>query len=65
MVREHGRAEVQAIGAGAVGQAVKAVISVRGYPAVDEIDIICIPVITEVSIDNQEITAVRLVVQRR
>jgi stage V sporulation protein S len=65
VVREHGRAEVQAIGAGAVNQSVKAVAIARGYLALDGIDVVCIPAFTEVSIDGQERTAVRLVVEPR
>jgi stage V sporulation protein S len=65
VVREYGRAEVQAIGAGAVHKATKSVIIARGYLAVDGIDIICIPVFTEVFIEGQERTAVRLIVEPR
>jgi len=65
VVREHGRADVQAIGAGAVNQAIKAVAIARGYLALDGIDIICIPTFTEVSIEGQERTAVRFVVETR
>ena len=65
VVREHGRAEVQAIGAGAVNQAIKAAAIARGYLALDGIDVICIPAFTEVDIDGQERTAVRLVVEPR
>jgi stage V sporulation protein S len=65
VVREHGRAEVQAIGAGAVNQSVKAVAIARGYLALDGIDVVCIPAFTEVSIDGQERTAIRLVVEPR
>jgi stage V sporulation protein S len=65
VVREHGRAEVQAIGAGAVNQAVKAFIIARGYLALDGIDVICIPVFTEVTIKDLERTAIRLVVEPR
>jgi stage V sporulation protein S len=65
VVREYRRAEVQAIGAGAVNQAIKAVAIAKGYLALDGIDVICIPAFTEVSIDGQERTAVRLVVEPR
>jgi len=65
VVREHRRAEVQAIGAGAVNQAVKAVAIARGYLSEDNIDVITIPYFTEVVIDDQERTAVRLVVEPR
>jgi stage V sporulation protein S len=65
VVRERGQVDVQAIGAGAVNQAIKAVIIARGYLELDGIDIICIPSFTEVLIDGQERTAVRLGVETR
>ena len=65
VVRETGRVNVQAIGAGAVNQAVKAVVIARSYLEMDGIDIICIPVFVDVMIDDQERTAVRLCVETR
>jgi len=65
VVREHNRAEVQAIGAGAVNQAVKAVAIARGYLSDDNIDVIVIPYFTEVMIEDQERTALRMVVEPR
>jgi stage V sporulation protein S len=65
VVRESGHAEVQAIGAGAVNQATKAVAIARGYLALDGIDVICIPSFTEVDIEGQERTALRLLVEPR
>ena len=65
VIREHQRAEVQAIGAGAVNQAIKAVAIARGYLREDNIDVIAIPYFTEVVIDDQERTAVRMVVEPR
>jgi len=65
VIREHRYAEVQAIGAGAVNQAVKALAIARGYLTRDEIDIIFIPYFTEVDIDGQERTAVRFSVEPR
>ena len=63
VVRESGRAEVQAIGAGAVNQAVKAVAIARGYLELDGIVVICIPSFVEVEIDGQERTAIKLTVE--
>jgi stage V sporulation protein S len=63
--RDHGRAEVQAIGAGAVNQAVKAVAIARGYLHEDGIDAVCLPEFTSVEIDGKERTAIRLVVEPR
>ena len=65
VVREHKRAEVQAIGAGAVNQAVKALVLATGYLKNDGLDVICIPEFTTVEIDGKERTAIRLVVEPR
>ena len=65
VMREHRYAEVQAIGAGAVNQAVKALAIARGYLEGDEIPIVCVPYFTEVDIEGQERTAVRFVVEPR
>ncbi len=64
-VRESRRAEVQAIGADAVNQAVKAVAVARGYLEQDNIDVVCIPSFVDVMIDGQERTAIRLTVEPR
>lgn len=63
VIRERGQAEVQAIGAGAVNQAVKAMAIARGYLERDALDIKFIPRFTEVDIDGQERTAVRFTVE--
>ena len=65
VMREREQVDVQAIGAGAVNQAIKAVTIARGYLQLDGIDIICVPCFTEVMIDGQERTAVRLSVEKR
>jgi stage V sporulation protein S len=65
VMREHHFAEVQAIGAGAVNQAVKALAIARGYLDGDGIDIMCMPTFMEVDIDGQERTAVRFTVEPR
>ena len=63
IIRERGRVDVQAIGAGAVNQAVKAIAIARGYLELDNIEIACIPSFTEVLIDGKERTAMRLAVE--
>jgi stage V sporulation protein S len=65
VMRERGQVDVQAIGAGAVNQALKAVTIARGYLELDGIDIICVPAFVEVMIDGQERTAVRLTIEKR
>ena len=65
MMREHNRVEVQAIGAGAVNQAVKAIAIARGYLQEEGVHIVCIPEFTSVTIEGKERTAIRLIVEPR
>jgi stage V sporulation protein S len=65
VVREHGRAEVQAIGAGAVNQALKAIAIAIGFLALDGLDVVCIPTFADVDIGGQERTALRITVEPR
>ena len=65
VVREHKRAEVQAIGAGAVNQAVKALVLARGYLAEDGIPVIAIPEFVDVEIDGKVRTAIKITVEPR
>jgi stage V sporulation protein S len=65
VVREHHRAEVQAIGAGAINQAVKAIILATGYLKDDGIFVVFMPEFTEVTIDDKIRTAIKFVVEPR
>jgi len=65
VIREEGNVEIQAIGAGAINQAVKAVAIARGFVAPGGMDLICIPAFTDITIDGQERTAIRFLVQPR
>jgi stage V sporulation protein S len=65
VVREHKRADVQAIGAGAVNQAVKAIVLAKGYLAEDGIFVICVPEFVDVDIEGKIRTAIKLVVEPR
>ena len=65
VVREHKRAEVQAIGAGAVNQAVKALVLAVGYLRNDGIEVVCVPEFADVTIDDKVRTAIKLVVEPR
>jgi len=64
VVRDYNRAEVQAIGAGAVNQAVKALILAIGYLRQDGIDVFMVPEFAEVTIDEKVRTAIKLVIER-
>jgi stage V sporulation protein S len=63
VVREHHRAEVQAIGAGAINQAVKALVLATGYLKADGIFVSCVPEFAEVTIDDKLRTAIKLVIE--
>ena len=65
VVRDAGRAEVQAIGAGATNQAVKAVAIARDYLRENGIDVICLPAFIDVTVANEGRTAIRLVIEPR
>ncbi len=64
-IRDTGKTELQAIGAGAVNQALKAVAIARGFVAPQGIDLICIPAFHDVEIDGNERTAIKLLVEPR
>ncbi len=61
--RDHGRVEIQAIGAGAVNQAIKAVVIAKGYLAEEGKAIVLVPSVVEVDIDGEDRTAIRLSVE--
>ncbi|HZK33468.1 MAG TPA: stage V sporulation protein S [Tissierellaceae bacterium] len=65
VLREKGNAEIQAIGAGAINQSVKAIAIARGFVAPSGMDLICIPAFTDVLIDGEERTAIKLIVEPR
>ncbi len=65
IIREQGRVDVQAIGAGAVNQAMKASAIARGYLLLDGINVILIPAFSDVIIEGAERTAVRFSIEPR
>lgn len=65
VIRETGRAEMQTIGAGAINQAVKAVAIARGFLAPAGVELVCIPSFTEIKIEGEIRTAIKLIVEPR
>jgi stage V sporulation protein S len=63
VVRDKGVAEVQSIGAGALNQAVKAVAIARGFLAPLGIELVCIPAFSDINVDGEERTAIKLIVE--
>lgn len=65
IVKEKNIVEIQAVGAGAINQAVKAIAIARGFVAPSGRDIVCVPAFTDIEIDGEERTAIKLIVQPR
>ena len=63
LVKESNKAEMQAIGAGALNQAVKAVAIARGYVVANGLDIICRPAFIDIDTGDKETTAIRIIVE--
>lgn len=59
------KVEIQAIGAGALNQSIKAIIICRGFLAPSGKNLICIPTFTDIEIDGEERTAIKLIVEVR
>ena len=65
IIKEKNIAEIQAVGAGAINQAIKAIAIARGFVAPSGKDIVCVPAFTDIIIDGEERTAIKLIVQPR
>ncbi len=65
VIRESGSVEVQAVGAGATNQALKSIAIARGYLASSGLDIICIPAFATIKINDEDRTAIRIIVEPR
>ena len=65
VLRENSGAEIQAIGAGALNQAIKAIAIARGFMAPSGIDLVCIPAFVDIQIEGEERTALKLIVEPR
>lgn len=65
VIREQGYAEMQAVGAGALNQAVKAIAIARGFVAPSGTDLTCSPAFTDILIAGEDRTALKLLVEKR
>lgn len=63
IIAEKGKVELQAIGAGAINQVVKAIAIARGFVASLGIDLVCIPAFTTVNIESEDRTAIKFIVR--
>ena len=65
IIKEKSIVEVQAVGAGAINQAVKAVAIARGFVAPSGVDLVCIPAFAEVEVEGEDRTGIKLIVETR
>ena len=65
IIKDKNRVEIQAVGAGAINQAVKAVAIARGFVAPMGIDLICIPAFADIMIEEEHRTAIKLIIEPR
>lgn len=63
--REKDSVEIQAIGAGALNQAIKAVAIARGFVAPSGVDLVCIPAFAEVQVEGEDRTGIKLIIESR
>ena len=64
VIRESGEVELQAIGAGAVNQAVKAIAIARGFMETVDVDLVCRPSFADIVLEGEEQrTAIRMIVE--
>ncbi|MDW0090815.1 stage V sporulation protein S [Clostridioides difficile] len=65
VLRERGVAEIQAIGAGALNQTIKSIAIARGFVAPSGMDLVCIPAFTDIEIEGDKKTAIKLIIEPR
>ena len=63
--RDKGTVEIQAIGAGALNQAIKAIAIARGFVAPSGVDLVCVPAFAEVQVEGEERTGIKLIIESR
>ena len=63
--REKGIVEIQAVGAGALNQAIKAIAIARGFIAPSGKNLVCIPGFQDISINGEEKTAIKLIIESK
>ena len=65
IIKEKNVVEIQAVGAGAINQAIKAIAIARGFVAPSGKNLVCIPAFTDIVIEGEERTAIKLIVEAR
>lgn len=63
LVKEQQKVELQAIGAGALNQAIKGIAIARGFVAPSGVDLVCVPAFTDVTVEGDDRTGIKLIVK--
>ena len=63
--REKGNVEIQAVGAGAINQAIKAIAIARGFVAPTGVNLVCIPAFQDITIENEDRTAIKIIIEAK
>lgn len=63
LIKEYNKAELHAIGAGALNQAIKSIAIARGYVAPSGLNLICIPAFIDVEVEGEARTGIKLIVK--
>ena len=63
IIAEKGKVELQAIGAGAINQVVKAIAIAIGFVASSGVELVCIPAFSIVNIEGEERTGMKFIVR--
>lgn len=65
VIRENNSVELQAVGAGALNQAIKAIIICRGFIAPSGVNIVVIPSFNDIEIQGEQKTAIKLLIETK
>lgn len=65
IVRNNESVEINTIGAGAVNQAVKSIAIARGFVAPNGIDLVVIPAFSQIEVEGEIRTSIKLIVEKR
>ena len=63
IIAEKGKVELQAIGAGAINQSMKAIAITRSYVAASGVDLVCVPAFCTVKVETEDRTGMKFIVK--
>lgn len=63
--KSKGQVEIQAVGAGAINQAIKAIAIARGFVAPNGVNLVFIPAFSQVNINGEDRTAIKFIVTEK